>query len=125
MDIGKFKANFLNKEKIKAKWRAAKPWVIPAICVVAVLWVIGCVVIYKSMCKPPEEFGRFMTKIPAPVAFLAFPFESMWMRARAGTLHVGDTAPDFALLKVDKSEQIRLAVLNQQQPVVLVFGSYT
>ncbi len=94
-------------------------------CVIAVLWVAGCVVIYKQMCKPPEQFGYFMKKIPAPVAFLAFPFESMWMRARAGTLKVGDRAPDFSLTKVDKSATVQLAALNQQKPVVLVFGSYT
>jgi hypothetical protein len=93
--------------------------------VLVVLWVIGCGVIYSNMRKPPEEFGRFMTKIPAPVAFLAFPFESMWMRARAGTLHAGDHAPDFALMKVDKSERVHLSALNQSKPVVLVFGSYT
>jgi len=104
---------------------AAKPWVIPTVCVLAVLWVAGCFVIYQNMCKPPEQFGHFMTKIPAPVAFLAFPFESMWMRARAGTLNVGDAAPDFQLTKIDKSGQVRLAELNQAQPVVLVFGSYT
>ena len=40
-------------------------------------------------------------------------------------LKPGDPAPDFTLLKVDKSERVQLSVLNQQQPVVLVFGSYT
>lgn len=93
--------------------------------VLAILWAIGCGIIYSYMRKPPETFGQFMTKIPAPVAFLAFPFETMWMRARGGTLQVGDRAPDFQLLKLDKSEQVRLSTLNQQQPVVLVFGSYT
>lgn len=93
--------------------------------VLFVLWLIGCGVIYSNMRKPPEAFGHFMTKIPAPVAFLAFPFESMWMRARSGTLSVGEQAPDFSLLKVDKTERIQLSMLNRQQPVVLVFGSYT
>lgn len=89
------------------------------------LWAIGCGVIYSAMRRPPEQFGHFMTRLPAPVAFLAFPFETMWMRARGGTLHIGDHAPDFTLMKVDKSAQVRLSALNQQQPVVLVFGSYT
>jgi hypothetical protein len=93
--------------------------------VLMVLWVIGCGVIYANMRKPPEQFGTFMKRIPAPVAFLAFPFETMWMRARAGSLSVGDQAPDFSLMKVDKSERIQLSALNQKQPVVLVFGSYT
>ncbi len=77
------------------------------------------------MRKPPEEFGRFMARIPAPVAFLAFPFETLWTHARVGKLGVGEVAPDFTLLKVDKSESVRLASLEQKQPVVLVFGSYT
>lgn len=66
-----------------------------------------------------------MAKMPGPVPFLLFPFETLWTRARTGTLHVGDSAPNFSLLKVDKSGQIRLSELNQRQPVVLVFGSYT
>jgi len=63
--------------------------------------------------------------MPGPVPFLIFPFETAWMHARAGTLRVGDQAPDFSLLKLDKSERVQLSALSQQQPVVLVFGSYT
>jgi len=41
-------------------------------------------------------------------------------------LQVGSPAPDFALLKLDKTAQVRLSTLtSQQKPVVLVFGSYT
>lgn len=93
--------------------------------ILAVLWVVNCAVIYSNMRKPPEEFGRFMKRLPGPVAFLAFPFETMWMRARAGSLNAGDQAPDFSLMKVDKSERVQLKALNQSKPVVLVFGSYT
>jgi len=96
-----------------------------AIAVLALLWVAGCVLIYSEMRKPPEQFGRFMTRVPAPVVFLAFPFETLWTQARAGSVRVGDTAPDFALDKVDHSEQVRLSALNQGRPVVLLFGSYT
>jgi len=95
------------------------------LCVVAVFWIIGCGVIYSEMRKPPEAFGHFMTKIPAPVAFMAFPFETLWTRARAGTLNIGDRAPDFTLSKIDHSGQVQLSSLNQSQPVVLIFGSYT
>jgi len=67
-----------------------------------------------------------MAKIPGPVPFLIFPFETLWMRARAGTLQVGSPAPDFALVKLDKTAQVQLSALTaQQKPVVLVFGSYT
>jgi hypothetical protein len=81
--------------------------------------------VWWAMHQPPETFGRVMAKMPGPVPFLLFPFETAWLHARTGTLHVGDPAPDFSLLKVDKSERVQLSVLNQQQPVVLVFGSYT
>jgi peroxiredoxin len=96
-----------------------------AVAVLAVVWAIGCVVIYRQMRKPPEEFGNFMKRIPGPVAFLAFPFESMWMKARAGTVQVGDRAPDFTLKTLDGSSQMQLATLNREKPVVLIFGSYT
>jgi peroxiredoxin len=77
------------------------------------------------MRKPPDEFGRFMKRIPAPVAFLAFPFETMWMKARKGTVEVGDHAPDFTLQTLDGNASVQLATLNRERPVVLIFGSYT
>jgi hypothetical protein len=78
-----------------------------------------------AMHQPPETFGKVMAKMPGPVPFLLFPFETAWLRARAGSLHPGDPAPDFSLLKLDKTARVRLSELTQQQPVVLVFGSYT
>ena len=91
----------------------------------ALLWVSGCAVLYFEMRKPPEEFARFMTRVPAPAAFMLFPFETLWTHARAGDLRIGDAAPDFTLSTVDKSEMVQLSTLNRQQPVVLIFGSYT
>ena len=81
--------------------------------------------VWWAMHQPPETFGRVMAKMPGPIPFLLFPFETAWLHARAGTLHVGDRAPDFSLLKLDKNERVQLSLLSQQQPVVLVFGSYT
>jgi hypothetical protein len=97
---------------------------IAAIVLVVVYLAFGGF-IWWSMNQPPETFGRVMAKMPGPVPFLLFPFETFWMRARAGHLQVGDAAPDFSLLKLDKTERVQLSALNQQQPVVLVFGSYT
>lgn len=78
------------------------------------------------MRQSPEQFGRVMAKIPGPVPFLVLPFETLWLRARAGTLQIGDRAPDFSLAKLDKSEHIQLSSLTAQgRPVVLIFGSYT
>ena len=91
----------------------------------ALLWVLGCAAIYAAMRQPPETFGRVIAKIPGPFVFVAFPFETLWIHARAGQLRVGDPAPDFSLAKVDKSGQVQLSDLNRRQPTVLVFGSYT
>ena len=78
----------------------------------------------RAMHRSPEEFGRFMMKMPTAV-FLVAPFETMWTRARAGHLNVGDPAPDFTLATLDKTAHVSLASLRNDKPVVLVFGSYT
>ena len=96
------------------------------LCVIATLWVLSCVGLYRVMRQSPEQFGRVMAKIPGPVPFLILPFETLWTHARAGTLQVGSPAPDFALMKLDKTATIQLSALSaQNRPVVLVFGSYT
>jgi hypothetical protein len=81
--------------------------------------------IWWAMHQTPEKFAKVMSRMPGPVPFLLFPFETFWLRARAGHLNAGDHAPDFSLLKLDKTARIHLSELNQSQPVVLVFGSYT
>jgi peroxiredoxin len=50
--------------------------------------------------------------------------ERLWLRAREGTLRVGDTAPAFDLATFDKRSRVSLASLRGK-PAVLVFGSYT
>jgi hypothetical protein len=96
-----------------------------AVPIFLLAYVVCAGFIWWAMRQPPEEFGRVMARIPGPVAFLLFPFETLWTHARAGDLRVGDLAPDFSLLKQDKSGTLRLSSINRQQPVVLVFGSYT
>lgn len=109
-----------------AKKTLARKMLIAALIGFALLWVAGCGTIYWKMCQSPETFGSFMAHLPGPVAFLAFPFETMWMRARAGHLQLGDSAPDFSLTKLDKSGSVQLSALSaQRRPVVLIFGSYT
>jgi hypothetical protein len=94
--------------------------------VIVLAWVLACGALYEIMRQPPETFARVMARIPGPVAFLVLPFESLWTHARAGDLRVGDPAPDFSLMKLDKSASVRLSTLTAQgQPVVLIFGSYT
>jgi hypothetical protein len=79
---------------------------------------------YWLMRQPPVEFATVIGKMPSAI-FLVLPFETVWMRARAGTLRAGDQAPDFKLPALDKSAEVELASLRGQKPVVLVFGSYT
>jgi hypothetical protein len=81
--------------------------------------------IWWAMNQPPETFGKVMARMPGPGVFLLAPFETLWTQARAGSLHPGDSAPDFALMKLDKTRKIQLSSLTAHQPVVLVFGSYT
>ena len=78
----------------------------------------------RAMHEPPEQFGRFMSKMPVAV-FIVAPFETMWTRARSGVLHVGEQAPDFDLQTLDKSARLNLAAVQSGKPAVLVFGSYT
>jgi hypothetical protein len=94
--------------------------------VIAVAWLAACAGIYHVMRQPPEHFARVMSKIPGPTAFFVLPFETLWTRARAGTLEIGDPAPDFTLTKLDKTGQVQLSSLTAQgHPVALIFGSYT
>jgi hypothetical protein len=91
---------------------------------VFVLWLAFVSFMWRIMHRGPEDFARVMSHMPWQV-FLVVPFETLWTRARAGHLHTGDPAPDFALTKLDKSETVRLSDINAKQPVVLIFGSYT
>jgi len=92
--------------------------------VVFVLWLAFVGFMWRIMHRTPEQFASVMMHLPWEV-FLICPFETMWTQARAGTVHIGDQAPDFTLTTVDKTGAIHLAELNKSQPVVLVFGSYT
>jgi hypothetical protein len=111
--------------EVNGKYQTATKTAVITVCILAVLWVAGCVGIYHIMRQPPEQFARVMSKIPGPVAFLVLPFETLWTRARSGTLNIGDRAPDFTLTKLDHSAQVQLSSLTTQRPVVLIFGSYT
>jgi hypothetical protein len=77
-----------------------------------------------AMYQRPEVFSRVMAKTPEAV-FVVFPFRPMWFHARAGKLHVGDAAPDFALNSQDGKSRVRLSSFKGSKPVVLIFGSYT
>ncbi len=76
------------------------------------------------MRQTPDFFGRVMMRIPSPI-MMVLPFETLWMRARAGRLQPGDLAPDFNLPTLDHKDAVRLSSFRGVRPVVLVFGSYT
>lgn len=92
--------------------------------VVGVIYLALLGGLLAAMYQPPDTFGRIMARAPTPVFFL-FPFKPLWFIARAGTLRVGDPAPDFSLETPDKSRRVELSAIRGQKPVVLVFGSYT
>lgn len=109
-----------------AKRKSARHVWLSIFGVLALLWMLACASLFAVMRQSPDTFARVMAKVPGPVAFLILPFETLWTHARAGSLQVGDAAPDFSLMKLDKSSPIKLSALTAQgQPVVLVFGSYT
>jgi len=88
--------------------------------------MLACGALYGVMRQSPERFARVMAKIPGPIPFLILPFETLWTHARSGALQMGSPAPDFALMKLDKTAQVQLSSLTaQNRPVVLVFSSYT
>lgn len=88
------------------------------------VWIVLSAALFAVMCQPPVVFNHVMAKTPM-VAFLVLPFETLWLQARRGTLHLGDVAPDFTLKTSDGSAEVRLSSFRGQKPVVLVFGSHT
>ena len=105
--------------------RLSKKLLLQILAVLVVLYASFAGLVVWAMRQPPETFGRVMAHMPGPVPFLIFPFETAWLRARAGHLRPGDPAPDFWLITQNKSGAVHLAALTSQGPVVLVFGSYT
>ena len=95
-----------------------------AVVTLLVLWLCFLGVMYFLMRQPPERFAATIARLPGP-AFLLFPFETLWFRARAGVLNVGDPAPDFRLRTLDKTAEVSLSSFRGAKPVVLIFGSYT
>jgi len=80
--------------------------------------------VYWTMRQPLERFGAIMRHVP-DAAMMILPFAPMWRRVRAGSLRVGDAAPDFDLPAMDHTHNVRLSDEYRERPVVLVFGSYT
>ena len=91
---------------------------------VLVVYLVLASGLFVAMLQPPAVFGRIMSKLPS-VAYFFFPFEPMWLLARRGRLKVGDTAPDFTLPTVNRSQMVQLSSFRGREPVVLIFGSHS
>jgi hypothetical protein len=89
----------------------------------AALYAVLSAALYTVMRQPPDVIGSVFKRTPWPM-FAALPMERLWLRAREGTLRVGDTAPAFDLAAFDRRSRVRLESLRGK-PAVLVFGSYT
>jgi hypothetical protein len=92
--------------------------------IVVLAEVALCAGAYWAMRQTPDAFGRIVARLPMPL-MMAVPFETLWTRARAGAVKVGDPAPDFRLPTLDRQSAVQLASFRGDRPVVLVFGSYT
>jgi hypothetical protein len=111
---------------VDTKGKSARTIWLRILGVLALLWVVACTSLFAVMRQSPDKFARVMARVPGAIAFLVLPFETLWTHARAGSLQVGDLAPDFSLMKLDKSATIQLSALTaERRPVALVFGSYT
>ena len=109
---------------VSTKPRRGKKITAAILAGVLVLWLAFVTFMWRAMHKPPEDFARVMSHMPWEV-FLIVPFETLWTKARAGTLNTGDSAPDFSLVKLDKTATVHFSEINKIQPVVMIFGSYT
>jgi hypothetical protein len=101
-----------------------KRWLLAIAAALLTVEIALCVAAWYAMCQPPAVFGRIVASTPMPL-MLAVPFETLWTKARAGSLRVGDPAPDFRLPALDHSSSVQLSSFRGERPVVLVFGSYT
>ena len=100
-------------------------WLLRILVALAGLYAVLFATVYVAMRQPPVRFGQFMKRMPPILVWAALPAQSMWMKARAGTLAVGQEAPDFTLPRQNRKGSVTLSEHRGSKPVVLVFGSYT
>ena len=109
--------------KIKLNKRV-RLWVMSIATLCFAGWLFLVRYVNWAMHQSPEVFGHVMAKMPMP-AYFVLPFETLWMRARAGHLSAGEAAPNLTVKKLEDHTPTDLASLWADRPVVLVFGSYT
>jgi len=84
-------------------------WLLRIFVALAVLYTALYAVVFTAMRQSPVRFGQFMRYMPPALVWGALPAKSMWLKARAGTLSVGDAAPDFTLPTKDRKTAVRLS----------------
>jgi hypothetical protein len=104
--------------------RRTKRWLAGILAMQCCVWLGFVVYVNWAMHQPPEVFGHVMASMPTPAYFL-FPFETLWVHARKGSLEVGDMAPGLEVKALGTEAPVQLGSLWADKPVVLVFGSYT
>jgi hypothetical protein len=100
-------------------------WLLRIVIALVGLYAALYATVYVAMRQTPVRFGQFMKRMPPILVWAALPAESMWLKARAGTLAVGQEAPDFTLPRYNRTGAVTLSSHRGSRPVVLVFGSYT
>jgi hypothetical protein len=101
-------------------------WFLRGAIALAIVYGLLFSAVAIAMVQPPERFGAFMKRMPAPLVWGGLPAKRMWLWARRGALAEGDQAPDFNLRTTqDRARRVSLSSYRGQRPVVLVFGSYT
>ena len=106
------------------KKRRVRRWLLPTAGVLFVAWIGFLTYVNWAMHQSPEVFGHVMARMPMP-AYFVIPFETLWSRARAGHVNVGDAAPSLPVKRLEDKTPVELGSLWNDKPVVLVFGSYT
>ena len=98
--------------------------IVGASIAIVLLYGVALGILFVLMGRSNTVAGKTLSALPGP-AFMLLPLESMWTRARGGTLEVGQTAPDFDLPTLEGTARVQLSSLRGGKPVVLIFGSYT
>ncbi len=104
-------------------WTGRK-WLSIGALVLVIVYVLLSAAIFMAMKQTPLRFATIMSELPE-VSMMVLPFEPLWNVARAGTLKIGELAPDFRLKSYEKSSWVQLSSFRGDRPVVLIFGSYT
>lgn len=72
----------------------------------------------------PTLRERLASRADALSPAIRMALEAVMVRGDKGP-NVGEQAPDFCLKRLGSDEQVQLSSFQRQQPVGLIFGSYT